>query len=286
MAEISIIVPCFNEEHALAKFLPTLNKELLSCCKVAYEIIVVDDGSKDNSAEVIKKFKYAKLIKHPENIGYGAALKTGIRNCSGKWILIIDSDGTYNPNEIKRLLNKRKNYDMIIGARTGKNVHIPLLRKPAKLFLKLLSEYVTGKKIPDLNSGLRLFRKNMCYDFWKLYPQGFSFTSTITIGAMSNGYRIKFIPINYLKRIGKSSINPIKDFIGFTRLILKLMLFFRPLKIFLPISIFFFALSTITIMHNYYFFSKIVYDLTILFSFFIGMNTLMLGLIAEMISKR
>ncbi len=282
---LSVIVPVFNEQAALQKFLPELKKKLDSLPD-SYELIAVDDGSADSSAEILKKLWYVKLVRHEENLGYGNALKTGIRNSRGTWIMIIDSDGTYSPQDAVKVWTARENSDMAIGARIGKDVQVPLMRKPAKLFLKYLSEYLVGKKIPDLNSGLRIFRKDLCEKYWSLYPQKFSFTTTITIAFMGNGYIVKFIPINYEKRIGTSTISPLRDFPGFTKLVIKLMLYFRPLKIFAPLSFGFLALSAAILAHNFYFYSRIVHDMTILFTFFLGINTLMLGLIAELASKR
>ncbi len=282
---LSVILPVFNEESSLPYFLPKL-KNSLDSLGISYELIAVDDGSSDNSYKILQNFSFLKILRHFENLGYGAALKTGIRHSSSDWILIIDADGTYNPEEIKKLWGVRKSFDMVVGSRTGQKVHIPLMRIPAKTFLKVLSEYVIGKPIPDLNSGFRLFKKNVCKKYWGLYPKGFSFTTTLTIIFLANGYLVKFVPINYEKRIGKSTIDPIRDFIGFVRLVLKLMLYFRPLKIFLPLGLFFLVFSFGVYVYDLITFGRILHDTTLIFSFFISINTFMLGLIADLIARK
>ncbi|MBW6451249.1 MAG: glycosyltransferase family 2 protein [DPANN group archaeon] len=278
---ISIIIPAFNEEKSINNTIVEV-KSVLNKSYDNYEIIVINDGSKDKTSEIIKKIKDIKIINHEINYGYGAALKSGLNVSKGVWILITDSDGTYPIKEIPKLLKHINNYDMIIGSRAKKN--IPLVRKPAKWFLGKFAEYITGKKIPDLNSGLRLFKKDLAMRFYTLYPEGFSFTTTITVASLINKYNVKFVDIEYFKRSGTSTIHPVKDFIGFTTLILRLGIFFNPLNVFLPISFFLFIFGAI----------KLSIDFINLNSFGLGgvmlvlmaIQITLMGMMSELIIKR
>jgi len=228
---VSVIVPVFNEKRSVEKTLIEL-KKIMKKTKLSFEIIAVDDGSTDNSVKLIKKIKGIKLIQHQKNKGYGASLKTGILASKGKWILIIDADGTYPTSLIPLLIKSMDKYDMVVGSRTTKNVKIPIFRRPAKKILSLMANFLVKEKIPDLNSGLRIFKKDLVMRFFNLLPSGFSFTTTITLCALTNDYNVKYIPIDYKKRVGKSTVSPL-DFLNFMNLIVKITLFFEPLRFFL-----------------------------------------------------
>jgi glycosyltransferase involved in cell wall biosynthesis len=177
----------------------------------------------------------------PQNRGYGAALKAGITEARYEVIVIIDADGTYPCSAIPDLLDKAHDNDMVVGARIGKNVSIPLIRKPAKWFLNLLANYLSGKRIPDLNSGLRVLKKSLIKRYFHLLPSGFSFTTSITLAMLCNEHQVLYLPIDYYARVGKSKIRPIHAYY-FLLLIIRTIVYFNPLKIFLPLGgIFFFA---------------------------------------------
>ena len=162
--KVTCIVPAFNEGKTIAKVLQTaLSSALVD------EVIVVDDGSTDKTFELADSQK-VKVIRHPNNRGYGASLKTGIKEAGYEWILITDGDGTYPVDQIPSLLRFIPKYDMVVGARVGDNVHIPFIRRPAKWFLTKLAGFLAARKIPDLNSGLRVFRKDLSLEFSHLYP--------------------------------------------------------------------------------------------------------------------
>jgi len=291
----SVIIPAFNEEKAILDTLVRVKKVMGIVLKVMkqqasqspeYEIIVVNDASKDRTGPLLKKVKDKdiRIITHPFNKGYGASLKTGLRVARGEWIIITDADGTYPVKEIPGLLRHIPHNDMVIGARTGKKVQVPLLRRPAKLMLKILARIVTGISIPDLNSGLRVFKKDMAMKFWNLYPQGFSFTTTLTIAALVNYYNVKFTPINYYKRKGKSSINPIKDFLNFNFLIFRVAMYFAPLKFFSPASTILFLVGVIKGIIDVSNTGKIgiFVAIAVLFS----IQIFFFGLLADLVNKR
>ncbi len=143
-----------------------------------YEIIVVDDGSTDNTARIVEEFDYVELIRHDVNRGYGEALKTGIRRAKFNSIVVTDADGTYPVEVIPELCEHMVEHEMVVGARTGPIVRIPFLRRPAKWFLGRVASYLAERRIPDLNSGLRVFKKDVVLHYFPILPPGFSFTMT------------------------------------------------------------------------------------------------------------
>lgn len=230
----SIVVPAYNEEGAIAEDLTNL-KQVLGEARLSYEIIVVNDGSKDRTAEEAARVPGIRLVSHLHNRGYGASLKTGIREAQSEVIVITDADGTYPPRYIPQLCaDIAAGADMAVGARTGKGVAIPSLRKPAKWFLSRLANYLSGRNIPDLNSGLRAFRRTEVLRFFPILPSGFSFTTTITLAMLCNDYQVTYQPIEYLARVGTSKIRPFKDTYNFIVLVIRTICYFNPLKVFLP----------------------------------------------------
>jgi len=222
----SVIIPVYNEEETVFETVTQIKKTLP---QKGIEIIAVNDGSTDNSLKKLKKIKGIKIISHKENRGYGSSIKTGIKAAKGRTIITIDADGTYPEYEITRLLSYSKYFDMVIGARI-KGAKEPWLRKPAKKMLCLLTSLLVKKWVPDINSGLRAFSRAKAKKFMKLYPDRFSFSTTTTICFLMNKYKVKFLPIEYHKRAGKSQIKP-TDFIKFAALIIKIFSITRKSRI-------------------------------------------------------
>jgi glycosyltransferase involved in cell wall biosynthesis len=235
---VSIVIPCYNEAGGVTDSLNEVCKALKKRDDV--EIITVNDGSADKTPAILDKYASKKpsvrVIHNESNIGYGASLKRGIREAEGDVIVITDSDGTYPASSIPKLLEELKEYDMAVGARIGPNVEVPLVRRPAKWVLLCYARWMARADIKDLNSGLRAFRKKDALHFSPLLPEGFSFTSTITLAMHVNGMRVAYLPINYRKRIGQSSIRPIRDTLAFFSLVLRTTMYFRPLQVFGTLS--------------------------------------------------
>ena len=228
--DISIIIPAHNEEEGIADVIngvKRLNK--------GYEIIVVDDGSVDNTYNLAADTG-VKVIRHPYNKGYGAALKTGIRNAEADIVLFIDADGQHKPADIQKLIQHIGDYDMVVGARTKKS-KISLLRRPGKKILGITANYLASMKIPDLNSGFRALKKNIAMEFMHILPNSFSFSTTITLALITSGYSVKYVPIEAPERVGTSKIKPFRDGFRFILMIVRTIALFNPLKIFLPISL-------------------------------------------------
>jgi glycosyltransferase involved in cell wall biosynthesis len=234
MKELSLIIPAYNEAPQIESVLTEM-QALLREHEINAEIVVVDDGSKDGTARAAKAAG-ARVIRHRSNRGYGAALKTGILAASYENIGIIDADGTYPAKYLPEMLDELEQADMVVGARIGKNVHIPLVRRPAKWVLKKLANYVSNANIPDLNSGLRVFRRDVAMQYFPILPDQFSFTTTITLAMHSDKYAVTYIPIDYRKRNGRSKIVP-WDAGSFAILILRTAMLYRPLRVFVPLAL-------------------------------------------------
>jgi len=231
----SIIIPVYNEEDGIAATLDDIQK-ICENLPAPHEIITVDDGSTDRTADVLSGYSGLRAIAHLSNRGYGAALKTGIRHAKYPLIVITDADGTYPNERIPDLLLLAERADMVVGARTGKNVQYSKLRSIPKYFLVRFAQWIARSPIPDLNSGLRIFRKPIAEKFLHILPDGFSFTTTITLAMLTNNYIVLYEPIDYYFRTGKSKIRPIRDTLGFVQLILRTGVYFAPLRIFLPVA--------------------------------------------------
>jgi glycosyltransferase involved in cell wall biosynthesis len=230
---VTIVIPAHNEEHGIEDGLNTVEKALRSS-GWEYEIIVVDDGSSDATGERAEQHG-VKVLRLDTNRGYGSALKAGIALAKFDWVVIIDADGTYPGAEIPRMLERVPAHDMVVGARIGRNVEDPRLRRPAKWILRRMAGYLAGQEIPDLNSGMRVIRKSLVDQFSHILPSGFSFTTTITLALISNGYPVSYVPIDYYRRVGKSKINPTHAF-TFAFQMLRTMMLFHPMRVLGPIA--------------------------------------------------
>jgi len=282
---VSIVIPVYNEEAAIGDDLDTIQATMLAT-GTDYEIIVVDDGSTDRTAEVAAQRPTVRLIRHPYNRGVGAARTTGLRAARGRVIVMTDGDGSYPNHDIPRLLAAMDEYDMVIGARRHEAGSLRWLRSPAKLFIRLLASYLSETSIPDLNSGFRGFRRDVAERFLDILPRSHSWVTTVTLAFLSEGYLVGFIPIDYYKRKGRSTFHPIADTYNYLALVVRTIMYFNPLKVFLPASFFLVAMAVL----------KLVRDLIVYRSLYIPGVTVMLvltaiqvtaiGLLADLIVKR
>ena len=280
---LSIVIPAFNEEEGIGDVVDRVH-ETMQKCTCPYDIIVVDDGSEDITYQALQG-KSLRLLQHDTNRGYGAALKTGIQVAQYQHIAIMDADGTYEEEAILRMIEHMYDYDMVVGARTGADVNIPLIRRPPKWILNKLANFMTETRIPDLNSGLRIFDKDVVKKFFSILPMNFSFTTTITLAMLTNGYMVKYIPINYSKRKGKSKIRPLQDTANFFALIVRTTMYFAPLKIFAPLSLFILTLSLVKFLVVDVYLLQNLTESTLLL-LVTGLQIGMLGLLADLIDKR
>ncbi len=232
---LSIVIPAKNESAAIGKVVRTAKSEYPDA-----EIIVVDDGSTDATARIAEEAG-AMVIRHPESLGNGAAVKSGARVARGEILALMDGDGQHDPREIGRLLEKLdQGYDMAVGARDSGS-HASIGRLFGNKLYNVLASRLSGREITDLTSGFRLVRAELFKRFLYLLPNGFSYPTTITMAFLRSGYPVCFEPITAAERTGKSHIRPIRDGVRFFAIIFKIATLYAPLKIFLPISGLFFA---------------------------------------------
>jgi glycosyltransferase involved in cell wall biosynthesis len=251
--EFTVVIPAYNERAGIAATIEEVHREL-TAANQRFEILVVDDGSTDGTAEAVAGLP-CRVLRSKDNCGYGAALKKGIREARSDLILITDADGTYPATHFASLVGRAAEADMVVGARTGGNVNIPNARRPAKWLITKLASYLCGKKIPDLNSGLRVFRRKHFAQFLRIIPNGFSFTTSISLSFLCNGLSVDYVPIDYRRRVGKSKIRP-HHLYDFIIVILRVIVFFNPLKVFVPLAGSLFVVGLV----------KLIYDLVVVWN--------------------
>ena len=281
----SVVIPAYNEEGAILETISQLNATLKT--EMPHEIVVVNDGSTDRTGEILSQnpFPNVNIVHHGHNKGYGASLKTGIRRSKYPVVVITDADGTYPNHRILELIGELQSNGMVVGARVGKNVRIPLIRRPAKWCINQLANYLSGVKIPDLNSGLRIFDKETLLKYIHILPNGFSFTTTISLAMLTCGEEVKYVPIEYAARVGKSKIKPIRDTLNFIQLIIRTVLLFDPLRVFLPLFFLLLLSSAGVFFYSWFYMSKIL-DTTVTILAMSAIQMLAIGMIADMINRR
>jgi glycosyltransferase involved in cell wall biosynthesis len=274
--EISIIIPVFNEAGRLLELLNNIRALQLA----SSEIIVIDDGSTDGSADAAMAGG-ANVIRHPYNIGNGAAIKSGIRAARGRFLVFMDGDGQHRPEDIPKLIAQSRNYRMVVGAR-AKGSKRRFHRYAANVVYNLLASYVTRFKVKDLTSGFRLLSRLDALRFIDLLPNTFSYPTTLTLAFLRSGLTVKYVPIQTLYRAGQSKISLVTDGVRFLLIITKIATLFSPFRVFLPVSLFFFfsgiANYAYTFVTQHRFTNMSVFLLTTAVIIF------MLGLISEQIA--
>lgn len=235
---ISIVIPAYNEEGIITETVHNCQKLLASMGLAHAEIIVVDDGSSDKTYMLAKEAG-ATTVRHPHNIGYGRSLKDGISAAKNDIIVITDADGTYPIDRIPDLLNEyQQGFHMVVGARTGKHYDESVYKKINRRILKFLVEYTAGREIPDINSGLRIFSKKEVMKYFISLCDTFSFTTSMTLAYMMTGKFVKYIPIDYHKRVGQTKVKLFKDSFRTLQFIVEAILYYNPIKIFILFSVF------------------------------------------------
>lgn len=278
--KISIIIPAYNEAQNLRFLLPEIKKISLTSDN-PLEIIVVDDGSEDDTEKVARE-EGVHVLKHPYNMGNGAAIKTGLRNATGDVCVFIDADLQHPPQEIYKLIEPLGEYEMVIGVRrsSAQKLH----RRIANRFFNMLASYVTGRKILDLTSGFRAIKTETAKKFIPLLPNGFSYPTTLTLAFLKTGRGVKFLPVDSNPRnTGRSKISLLQDGIRFVLIIAKIATIYSPFRVFLPISFFFFITGLLYYIYTFSAFHRFTNMSLLLFT--TSVLIFMLSLIAEQIAQ-
>jgi len=231
--KITVVIPAYNEQDAVRATVEQVRRAL-DAASVSHEIIVVNDGSSDNTMAEARACD-ARVIDFRDNNGYGHALKAGIAASDSDLVAILDADGTYPPDALPAMIGLAASSDMVVGDRGQGMSNVPLIRRPAKWMLGVLASFLARRRINDVNSGLRVFRRPALARFIPLLPDGYSFTTTITLCMLASGLTVVYHPIAYGRRIGHSKIKA-RHFFKFVFLVFRLTILFRPLRIFLPLG--------------------------------------------------
>ncbi|MDZ7842503.1 MAG: glycosyltransferase family 2 protein [Gammaproteobacteria bacterium] len=271
--KLSIILPCLNESATLPGLI-----EKLEARYPGAEIIVVDDGS----IPPVPATGSARILRHPKTIGNGAAIKTGVRNATGDYLVFMDADGQHDPADIQRLLQGfEQGFDMVVGARDP-DTHASMARRYANLAFNKLASVMTGFQIKDLTSGFRAARARPFRNFLYLLPNGFSYPTTSTMAFFRCGYSVDYVPIRASKREGQSNIKIIKDGVRFLVLILRIGTLFSPMRLFLPVALALFAAGTGWYAYTYLATSRFTNMSAVLY--LSSMLTFLFGIVSEQIS--
>lgn len=290
--DLSIILPAYNEEAALGDDLDDIRRAM-EATAYRYEVIVVDDGSRDRTAEIARARDWVRLLQHPFNRGNGAARTTGVQAARGRVVMFTDADRTYPNDRMPEMMAMMDaGADMVIGARRVEAGTLRFLRMPAKLLIRKLAEYMTGSRIPDLNSGLRAQDRQKTLRFLSILPTTHSWVSTITIAFLAAAFPVRYLPIDYFPRVGRSTFHPIRDSYNYLSLIVRTVMYFNPLKVFLPLSL---ALLVGGMLKyaalDIWLDGRLVWpvppmrSMTLVLLFF-GLQFLVVGLLADLIVKR
>jgi len=281
----AIIIPVYNEERVVADTISRLQKITEGISGWQFEFTCVNDGSSDKTAEILAAQSGIRVLTHQVNRGYGAALRTGLDSCHLEWVFIVDADATYPLEDLERLLREAEaGADMVVGARRGEGIKVKPFHRIARWTLRKMAHMLTGVMVPDLNSGMRVFRHHLFQEFRGLLPMGFSFTTTITLAALYSNYPTIYVPINYTRRVGKSNIKPFKDFFAFTMLIIRIASYFEPLRFFLPLAFAVMAVGFLKGARDFIYLGVVgAFAVTV---FLLGVQIFVTGILAEVIVRR
>lgn len=281
---VTILLPAYNEEEAICPVLDDI-LAVMEPLGVPYELLVLDDGSTDGTRAACDRYPTVRVVAHAHNRGNGAARTTGVKSARGTYVLMVDADGTYPADAIPEMIRLGQQYDMVIGARTSEKGTLKALRSLAKNMIRWLASYMTQTRIPDLNSGMRIIKRDLIPQFFSILPTTHSWVSTITMAFLSSGYTVHWMPIAYYKRIGRSTFHPIRDTYNYLTLVVRTIMYFNPLRAFIPLSAFIFLVG----------FGKMIYDI-LTYNWHFAPSTVMLmmtwiqvtaiGLLADLIVRR
>jgi glycosyltransferase involved in cell wall biosynthesis len=266
--DVSIVLPVYNEKGHLRQEIDRI-RAAMDASEFSYELVVVDDGSNDGSSEALRDIEGIRLIQFLTNRGSGSARKFGTRAARGRIVVWTDVDMSYPNDLIPELVREMEGYDQVVGARTTEEGTHKAFRVPAKLFIRKLASYLVQTPIPDLNSGMRAFRRDVALQYVSQLPAGFSCVTTITMTFLAHGYTVKYWPITYSERAGTSKFHWWTDTRRYLLQVIRMTLSYDPFRVFLPIGFLFSAVGVV----------KLGYDVT-QHDFKVAINTLLIFLVA------
>lgn len=234
MTAISVVIPAYNEEASIQEVVQHVRR-VLGEADIAHEIVVVDDGSLDGTADEARRAG-AAVVRHPQNMGYGRSLKTGILAAEHDLIAILDADRSYPVERLPEMIRLADEYHMVVGARTGQFYRGGWVKRAGRIVFRWLSQFAAGQKIPDINSGMRVFRRRHLLPFFPLISAGFSFTTTTTLVYLLNDLFVYHLPIEYHRRTGRSKVHHVRDSLRALQIIVEAILRCNPIKIFLLLA--------------------------------------------------
>lgn len=230
---VSIVLPVYNEVGHIKEELTRI-RTAMDASPYTYEIVVVDDGSTDGSAELLQKEPGIRLVQYAANRGSGFARRAGTHVARGDIVLWTDVDMSYPNERLPDLVDHMAGHDQVVGARTSEQGTARFFRVPAKWAIRRFAQFLSGVRIPDLNSGMRAFRRDVAQQYLHLMPNGFSHVTTLTMAFLGNDYSVKYIPIDYDKRAGSSKFHWLKDTQLYVLQVIRMAMLFKPIKVFLP----------------------------------------------------
>ncbi len=279
--DVSVILPVYNErDHVVAEI--DRIKAALDASDYTYEIICVDDCSTDGSGEVLQNVPGIRLITMPRNGGSGTVRRIGTRASRGDVVVWTDADMTYPNDQIPQMVKELEGYDQVVGARTTEEGTFKMLRVPAKWSIRKLACYLSQTDIPDLNSGLRAFRRDVADQFLHLLPAGFSCVTTMTMTFLANGYSVKYVDIPYSKRAGKSKFHPVKDTRRYALQVIRMILSYEPLRVFMPLGLFLGLFGTVKLGFDVVHFHDHHISNNSLLILFAAFQVIAIGLLADL----
>jgi glycosyltransferase involved in cell wall biosynthesis len=276
------VIPAYNEAEAIGAVIDEV-RTAMERAGYRYEILVVDDCSTDRTVEVARA-KGVRVVERPVNGGSGSSRKTGILTAHGEIVVMLDGDGSYTAADIPKLLDYMPAYDQVNGARTSEEGTLRWLRSPAKWLIRKLACYLTRTRIPDLNTGLKAFRRDVMLEYLWVLPKGFSCVTTMTLAFLCNGYTVKYVPTIYRKRVGRSKFHPIKDTASYIGTVLRMVMFFQPLRFFGPLALVLMAGSVVLGIVDFLRTGSLQQGEIMLFV--AGVVTLSIGVVAELVVRQ
>jgi polyisoprenyl-phosphate glycosyltransferase len=283
--EVTVVLPCYNERDHVELEIKRI-RTALEAAELSYELLCVDDGSTDGTREVLRGIEGIRAILLPHNQGSGTARRIGTQQARGRVVVWTDADMTYPNERIPELVAQLDDtYDQVVGARKTEAGSYRLARVPAKWAIRKLASFLTSTEIPDLNSGLRAFRRGVAEPYLRLLPSGFSCVSTITLAFLSNGHQVKYVPIDYFKRAGRSKFHPFKDAYNYLLQVLRMVMYFNPLRVLMPVGLTLLAATGIKLVVDLLRFDLHVAGSTVLVGL-AAFNIIAIALLADLVVRR